>query len=99
MVVPTKRNPRFFMSLLNASDSGARQGLFLEVCPVFVFGLPPTNDQTERSNVPNSFWTARKARAFVIAAAIFNLLRTIPASAGSSRTFFLSVQGTLLVYD
>ena len=46
MVVPTKRNPRFFMSLLNASDSGERQGIFLEVRQVFVFGLPPTNDQT-----------------------------------------------------
>jgi hypothetical protein len=33
-------------------------------------GRPPTNPQTKRSKLPNSFWTVRNARALAIAAEI-----------------------------
>src|SRR3954449_7466124 len=78
MVLPTKLKPRFFKSLLMASDSGVKAGSICPACQELIFGFPPTNFQMYLSKEPNSFWTARKALAFCAADLIFNLLRIMP---------------------
>ena len=45
MVEPTKRKPRFWRSLLRASDSGVFAGRRLWVFQAFCFGWPPTKLQ------------------------------------------------------
>src|SRR4051812_5562369 len=54
MVEPTKLNPRFLRSLLNASDSGDVAGISFDVPRLLVCGRPPTNRQQYLSKLPNS---------------------------------------------
>ena len=83
---PRKLKPRDFKSFDSASDSRVRAGSCFKERRRFTRGRPPTKRHTYRSNEPNSFCTARNARALLIAAAIFRRLRTMPAFWSNRRT-------------
>src|SRR5947199_939708 len=90
MVEPTNLNPRRESSLLIASDSGVRAGTCVIFFQAFTFGLPSTNCQRKASKLPNSFWIARKALAFWIAAWTLSRFLTIPGFKRSAAIFFSS---------
>src|SRR5436305_11870375 len=94
MVEPTKLKPRFFKSLLMASDSGVLAGTPCPAFQEFIFGLPPVNCQMYLSKEPNSFWTARKALAFCVADLIFSLLRILPGFFSRTLCFLVSYFAT-----
>src|SRR5262245_38785077 len=80
MVEPTKRKPRFFRSLLIASDAGVEAGTCDRDFHRVTFGGGSTDHQLHSSKRPSSFCTVRKAAALVTADSILSRLRTIPGS-------------------
>src|SRR6185436_14043253 len=94
MVDPTKLKPRCLRSLLNLSDSGVLAGICRIDAQRFARGLPSTNCQQYLSKLPNSFWTARNARAFLTADSIFSRLRMIAGLTASLSIFALLNRAT-----
>jgi len=68
MVGPTKRNPRFFMSLLIASDSGEVARIVSTSCALGDFTKP----HKYFANDPNSFFTLSAHKALLRTDQIFN---------------------------
>ncbi len=75
IVLPTKVNPRFFKSVLSASDALDVAGSSLSVFHALMICLLLTKDQMYLSKLPHSFWIARKRLALLTAALTLSLLR------------------------
>ena len=80
IVEPTNRNPRFFRSLLNASDSGLVAGTCFISVQRLTIGLPPTNDHRCDARPPVSSCSFSTAFAFEIVDSILSRLRTMPGN-------------------
>ena len=67
IVLPTNRKPRFFRSLLSASDSGDVAGTSPSFLNRFWMGSPSTKPQMYLLKLPNSSCTSINACALVTA--------------------------------
>ena len=78
--------------LAQRSDSAERVGTSAIARRRLCSGFPRTKLQRYASKLPHSFCTARKAPALRMAAAIFNRLRTMPASPSNRATYIVRVK-------
>ena len=86
-VEPVNLKPRFFKSLLKASEITVVAGTSSSDFGLLSIGFPPTNPQIYFEKLPNSSCVFINACAFVTVAFIFNLFRIIPGFSSSVASY------------